>query len=413
MKKQNNEATTEFTVDNDKLLPSDEDLKRVEISDNKILDEAKQKMKEQSSRRTKIFNIAFFLVNIAVLVIILIVQLNRDGISNLGSAIGSEVGIRYLFLALGAFAAIMLVDSLRTFILIHKSTGRVMPLISYKSTAMEKYYDSITPLSVGGQPFMIYYLSRWKIKASTATSIPMARLVYSQLAFVVVSIVILFTNLDIFNSYQADANVVYVISIVALCLICLLILSIFVLSYSKVVAPKLVMGVLKLGHKMHLVRDYEASFENIMRHVLEYQKSMKYFAKSLPVSIVSFILSAGIYFLKALVPFCIYLAMTPVPVVSYFSIFARIILCELVAHIIPFPGGAGMVEFSFSTLFASLFLDGTLFWAMLFYRLFSYYIYLLQGFCVMVYDFAIGNRRRTNRPKRLERRRIKKIERSK
>lgn len=101
--------------------------------------------------------------------------------------------------------------------------------------------------------------------------------------------------------------------------------------------------------------------------------------------------------------------MATTPTVTYFEIFARIILCDLVAHIIPFPGGAGMVEFSFTAVFSSLFADGTLFWAMLFYRIVSYYSYLLQGISIIVYDFFIGDKRRKNRSARIEKRRAKKL----
>ena len=66
---------------------------------------------------------------------------------------------------------------------------------------------------------------------------------------------------------------------------------------------------------------------------------------------------------------------------------------ELATKYIPLPGASGMAEISFSALFASLFSDGTLFWAMLFWRIMNYFIYLLQGIIVLIYDFAYGNKK--------------------
>lgn len=417
MMKRNDDKSSwekEFVVDNDKLLPTNDDIIKVQVADSKIIDEASEKIKEQKSKKSKIFNISFFLLNIVVLVIILVVQLNKDGVTSISEAFLGNVGLRYVFLAALMFALIMIVDSLRTYILIKKSTKRNMPIISYKGTATEKYYDSITPMSFGGQPFMIFYLSSRQIKPSVATSIPVARLMFSQIAFVLTTIVVLLCNMQIFDNVTTESNVVYVISIISLVAIVLLIAGIIILSTSKKIAPKLVMGTLKLGHKMHLVKDYEQTFTKIMRHVLEYQKSMIYFTKDIFTSLSMFTLSVGMFFLKALIPYFIYLAMIPNPAVSFWEIFARIMLCDLVAHIIPFPGGAGVVELSFNALFRSLFTDGTLFWAMLLYRFFSYYIYLLQGFVIILYDFVIGNKRRDTREervaRRMERKRIKQID---
>ena len=71
----------------------------------------------------------------------------------------------------------------------------------------------------------------------------------------------------------------------------------------------------------------------------------------------------------------------------------KFILVELATKYIPIPGGTGVAEISFSALFASLFSDGTLFWAMLFWRIMNYFIYLLQGLIILFYDFIYGNKK--------------------
>ena len=68
-------------------------------------------------------------------------------------------------------------------------------------------------------------------------------------------------------------------------------------------------------------------------------------------------------------------------------------MVEIAASLMPLPGGTGMNEFSFAAVFASYFVEGRLFWALLIYRFFSYYFYLIQGFGVIIYDYLIGNRR--------------------
>lgn len=123
-------------------------------------------------------------------------------------------------------------------------------------------------------------------------------------------------------------------------------------------------------------------------------KSSKFYITNWWVTLSSILIYSMIIIVKALIPFMLYWAFNDV--VSgqiMLEIFSKFILVELATKYIPIPGGTGVAEISFSALFASLFNDGTLFWAMLFWRILNYFIYLFQGIIVIVYDFAYGNKK--------------------
>ena len=74
--------------------------------------------------------------------------------------------------------------------------------------------------------------------------------------------------------------------------------------------------------------------------------------------------------------------------------------CDLAVSLIPIPGGAGTAEMSFSALCKPLFVatlgstaGGLFVWAILFYRILTYYGYLIQGGILLLYDFLIGNKK--------------------
>ena len=69
------------------------------------------------------------------------------------------------------------------------------------------------------------------------------------------------------------------------------------------------------------------------------------------------------------------------------------IIIELACHSIPLPGGSGLAELSFSTIFASLFDGGVLFWALIIWRFITYYSYLFSGAGIIVYDYIYGKRK--------------------
>ena len=72
--------------------------------------------------------------------------------------------------------------------------------------------------------------------------------------------------------------------------------------------------------------------------------------------------------------------------------FVMTVLVELAASFIPLPGGTGMNEISFNVMFA-MFFGGNIVWALLLYRFFDYYIYLLVGLGISCYDFLYGKRK--------------------
>ena len=158
--------------------------------------------------------------------------------------------------------------------------------------------------------------------------------------------------------------------------------------------PKCLMFFLKLGQKMKLVKDYRITFNKCMRTILEYQKSTKYYVTNFWITITSLLCSAVNVLLKSIIPFFLYVAFSETVTANIMlEILCKFILVELATKYIPIPGGTGVAEISFSALFASLFNDGTLFWAMLFWRIMNYFIYLFQGLIILLYDFAYGNKK--------------------
>ena len=74
-----------------------------------------------------------------------------------------------------------------------------------------------------------------------------------------------------------------------------------------------------------------------------------------------------------------------------------VILCNLAIVLVPTPGGSGAIEYSFITVYGSIFTvpSGTALasWAVLIYRILTYYLVMVVGLLVMLYDYLIGNKR--------------------
>ena len=67
-------------------------------------------------------------------------------------------------------------------------------------------------------------------------------------------------------------------------------------------------------------------------------------------------------------------------------------MVDLAASFIPLPGGTGVAELSFTAIFASL-MGSDIFWAMLIWRILTYYSYIIQGILITIYDYFRGNKK--------------------
>ena len=273
------------------------------------------------------------------------------------------------------------------------------PILAYKAAAIHRYYDSVTPASTGGQAFELMYLRGRGLRSATATSVPFAKLIINQVVFISLAIILMIVS---GWGIAEGAKLATIIALISLVVLSTIVIFILFLSVSKVYAPKLILSILKLLQKCRIIKDYNETFKKIMRFVLEYQRSIKYYASSFWTLIITLLSSLAIYVCKALIAFFIFCAFNGLDTSVFVEIFTKVILCDLVSKIVPLPGGSGASELSFTAMFIGLFDNGSIFWALLIWRILDYFAYLIQGGLILIYDFFIGNRINKKVLKRLQ-----------
>ena len=371
-----------------------EEININEASDEKVqekLKEADQEVKDAGSKKKKITNIIFFIFNICLVVGLLLWNLlgSDENLTPLRLVnINGWAVLIYLMLVV----LLVSVDVIGVHRMIYRKTYRSRWALSYKSTVTLRYYDAVTPLASGGQAFMATYLRNRDVPGSTALSIPMAKLVFQQICWVIVCTVclIIASVQGISGSFVSATSIIgYILAVGMICII--LFLSLF-----KKFGQKIVAWILKLLYKMHLIRDYEKKYNSVMAFVADYQDIMREYSKAKWDVVFQLILHALKYVITYSIPFIIYCIFKGFPTVGWFEMYSHYFvyaaLIELSSSFIPLPGGTGMNEITFSVLFSEA-LGGELFWAMLLWRFATYYLALLQGICIITYDTFYGNKK--------------------
>ena len=352
-----------------------------------------EKRAKKKAKIKNILNIVSFFVNIAVLAIVLIVQLVTDDAKKV---VSPSIDWYFMAIVIVIVAGIILFDSLKIFILLKSSTKKSRPFLAYKTSALGRYYDSITPMSTGGQPFQIHYMNKRGVRGDIATSIPLMRYITWQISYVFICSFALIYNTFVYGG-TADP-LITIVAWVATAVNLLIFTTIILLSVTKKFGPKLVIWALKFLSKIHIVKNYRKTFRKVMRFVVNYQNTFKTLLKKPLVLLSQLLLSIADIVLSNLILYFIVRSFVPASTmiekdITWFKTFIQAIIISLSLGFIPTPGASGAAEGVFMLVFAGVFSESGLFWPVLVWRIATYYIYLLQGLLVLVYDFVVGNKK--------------------
>ncbi len=372
----------------EKIEISPEEVQQNINSQKKKIDEVEQSVSKQNTKKSKIINIVFFIINIAVVAGILAYQLTNEEWVPIS---GLRINVPSLLIMILLLALVVLMETLSISYLLKQSTGKWRFGTSYKVSQIGRYYDSVTPMASGGQAFQISYLKSRGVPLHTALSVPLAKYVFTQLGWVLISLVSLIVSW-VDKSYGTFVSITSIIGFVLS--FAILAITVF-LSCCKTVGKKLVVRVLKILYKIKIIKNYDKQYEKITKYISEFQDVMKQYAKSPKDFIVMTIICLLRQFFNYAIPFFIVKFFTPgIGGEMFFKLMVMTVLVDLASSFFPLPGGTGMNEISFTAAFGAVVGQSNLLvWVLILWRTCSYYFYLVQGVCIISYDMAYGNRK--------------------
>lgn len=368
----------EFTVEKHEPVPSAEE----------IIDKVEQKIKRNKERFGTWFTVAMTILNILVLLIALYLQSRMFGVAEIEKFGNIEHRAKYIILSIVVCVSLLILEMAQVYVFIFKATKKSHPFISYKCAAMGKYYGSLFGMATGGKPHQMFYLKSKGFSAGVSTGVPVVSYIFYQFVFAVVSFAVLLTSFSVFAT--ESSTIILVLSVISLVLTFFTIVAILVMSFSKKFAPAVMILIVKMLKKMKFIKSKRAGINHGRKILDEYRHTMKYLLGNFTTMFVSVLVSVATIILTAMLPYFIYCIFYVPTSTTFMEIFAKVIICNLAMKYIPLPGGVGIAELSFTVLFSNMFTGGTLFWAMLFWRLFGGYVYIFQGMVFMINDFIAG-----------------------
>lgn len=331
-------------------------------------------MKKTKSWKRVLAVAAFIALNV---VVIAVTAANEFGNSETAAEL-FEVHINgWLILpALLLFIAATLANVYKYVVMIRRSgteasRGKIWKT-AWRVVMLGKYYDNITPAAIGGQPFQIYYMRKNSgLGSGHATSIPIFGMIAGQVAFLVLAI-----PTFIVMSVNGNNPALMTLAWVGLLFYAFWPVMIAGVSFAPKATTKFLKFMTKLLAKMRIVKSEKKALEKVETEVTEYAKSVKMILKSKGLFFATIICSLVYTACVTALPYFILSAFGGN--VGFMECFSLTLAVTSSVYFIPTPGNAGAAEGTFYVVFSAL-SQGYVFWAMLVWRFFSYYVYILIG----------------------------------
>ena len=250
------------------------------------------------------------------------------------------------------------------------------------------YYSNITPSAAGGQPMQVNSLRKAGIPVGYGTLGATIRFICVQFSISVVSMVFWLCNREFVARQLGDmvwiVRVGWVINFAGVPLV-------LMAAFQRKLIQKLIIWLIGLGAKIRLVKNREAAEATVTNVLNTYHTALRSLMKK-PGQIILQVLCgfAGILALFGSIVFVYHafrLSGTP-----WYHLMTISALLYVSASATPLPGASGASEGGFLLFYRNIFPENIIGLALLVWRFFTYYLFLIAGAGMVILEKIIVHR---------------------
>ncbi|WP_187296226.1 lysylphosphatidylglycerol synthase transmembrane domain-containing protein [Tepidibacter mesophilus] len=235
-----------------------------------------------------------------------------------------------------------------------------------------EYYSCITPFSSGGQPAQVYYMHKENISVGKSTSILMMKFIIYQTVITMYSIIMFIAR---WNYISTNLGMALPFICTGIIINAVVIGVIFMLFLNDNIIKSILNLILQLISRFRDMSRYEKKINHILdEYTTSIDKLKEDIYTTIKLSIIA-IFQGTCYFG---ITYFVYMALG-LNQTSAINIIAIQSLLYMAVSFIPTPGTLGASEGAFHIFFSFLFTNGLVVYAMLLWRIISYYSCIVVG----------------------------------
>lgn len=343
---------------------SDINEPNINIENSKVYKNTKNKKK-----------IAFNFVLIALIFIgLLIYMISVDGIDNI---INVLTHVNYSWVIAGFVC--LLVQWLSEAYTLHLPIKRMYPnqqfSNSFKVNMIGQLFNNLTPFSTGGQPMQAYELNKTGKRVSDSLSAMAIKFVVAQSSLLLFTFIVVIFEFDFFS--KSLQNFLW-LAIVGFSMNLIGISAVILAGFNKKAITTIVNPIIRFLGKIKILKHPDDVIEKLSHSIDNFRDQFKIIRSEKAMIFKMFIASTLQNFANFSITYMVYRAFGNFGI-GFWQIIPLQAFLVLVMAVIPTPGAGLGAEGGFLLLFNSIFLPGTINMAILFWRLYTFYIPIIVG----------------------------------
>lgn len=300
----------------------------------------------------------------------------------------------YALVCVAVLLAILASDWMKYAVTLKATTGKFSLRTSLKVQMLGKFYDNVTPFAVGGQPMQIYYLHKKGYSGGVSSAVVLIKYFCNMTCMCLLSLLLMACNTHVLGAIETDwlRILIHVAAWFGLAINMFLpVMVLFFVIFPKF-ARKLASFVIGAGYKLKIVKDKERSLAKALKTVADFRAAFAIMARK-PAEFIALILFCLLEEgLRFAFPFFIMKMFNGVGAEAGFSTMITVMALNVFiiqsVCIIPTPGNSGAIESVGTVAFTAVIVNlGVLGWSVLVWRFCVFYIYILIGLGITVFEF--------------------------
>lgn len=297
----------------------------------------------------------------------------------------------FAVIAVGVLLVIIFSEWMKYAVIMKTTTGKFHPKSSLKVALLGRFYDNVTPFAVGGQPMQIYYLHKKGFSGGVSSAVVLIKYFAHMFSYTVISLLLMacctYVLADIESTWQTVITVGAWVGLVVNMFLPLMIITFAIVPKFARGLASLVVG---LGAKMKIVKDKQATMAKAEKVVSDFLAGFKIMSRK-PFNLIALLFFCLTeVFLTFSFPYFVLRAYSALPAEGGFAIFITVVAlnvyCTQAVAIIPTPGNSGAIEGVLAKAYLAIAVTSTLSWALFTWRFSVYYIYIVIGLCLVIYE---------------------------
>lgn len=344
--------------------------KNSEFQENSDINELNVNIDKQNKKK-----MAFNFVLIAIIFIALIIyMISVDGIDNIVNVL---THVNYSWVIAGFVC--LLIQWFSEAYALHLPIKKMYPnqkfSNSFKVNMIGQLFNNLTPFSTGGQPMQAYELNKTGKRVSDSLSAMAVKFVVAQSSLLLFTFIVVIFEFDFFS--KSLQNFLW-LAIVGFSMNLIGISAVILAGFNKKAITSIVNPIIRFLGMIKILKHTEDVIENFSNSIDNFRDQFKIIRSEKAMIFKMFIASTLQNFANFSITYMVYRAFGNFGI-GFWQIIPLQAFLVLVMAVIPTPGAGLGAEGGFLLLFNSIFLPGTINMAILFWRLYTFYIPIIVG----------------------------------